>query len=202
MPAPAAAPAARVKYKTVPVPEDVEATHRSALSCFEVPYFIAPSVVSDGAGAGVFAAEPIAKGTLVYRHNPDCFVHLTEAGWREELTAFLLQRGDITEASTADEVHAAIGALIGEDHILSMPWGEVVMELGDGQYLNHSRTPNVRQDKGSSDERALRDISAGEELTSNYFGPPNGGYNVFPQWWTDALEQFGQLDNVVHPAWA
>ena len=100
-------------------------------------------------GVGVFAAEPIQRGHLIWQLNPDFDVLLTEgdmAGWPahmdEFLTHYTYRHRDIA--------------------------GTWVLEIDNGRFMNHSSEPNTNFEEFYAGY-ALRDIDAGEELTCSYF---------------------------------
>ncbi len=100
-------------------------------------------------GLGVFAAEFIAKGSLIWELHPkfDIFIDIAEI---EALPAHLQV---FFERYTYPH--------------LEMP-GMVVLDADNGRFINHSPTPNTDFrifDRGY----ALADIAAGEEITCNYF---------------------------------
>ncbi len=114
-------------------------------------------------GLGVFAAEPVARGRLMWSLNPkfDVFVHPGEL--------------DGLPPHMRDYV-----ARYSYPH-LEMP-GVVVVDSDNGRFMNHTLTPNTDFrifDKGY----ALVDIAAGDELTCNYheFDPGFRGLFVPPQ---------------------
>jgi uncharacterized protein len=123
--------------------------------------YLAPSSIE---GIGVFAAEPIARGRLIWNLNPkfDVFVHPHEM---EELPPHM-----------QDFV-----ARYSYPH-LEMP-GVIILDSDNGRFMNHCMEPNTDFrifDRGY----ALADIAVGEELTCNYheFDPGfTGFFTVAPQ---------------------
>ncbi|MGE5260085.1 MAG: SET domain-containing protein [Actinomycetota bacterium] len=122
--------------------------------------YLAPSAIE---GIGVFAAEPVTRGRLMWSLNPkfDVFVHPHEMeGLPPHMQDF------ITRYSYPH---------------LEMP-GVVIVDSDNGRFMNHSMQPNTDFrifDKGY----ALADIEVGEELTCNYheFDPGfRGFFNVAP----------------------
>jgi SET domain-containing protein len=122
--------------------------------------YLAPSSIE---GIGVFAAEPIARGRLVWSLNPkfDVFVHPHEMeGLPPHMQDYV---------SRYSYPH------------LEMP-GVVILDSDNGRFMNHSLEPNTDFrifDKGY----ALVDIAVGEELTCNYheFDPSfTGFFSVAP----------------------
>jgi hypothetical protein len=107
--------------------------------------FVAPSAVE---GLGVFAAEQIAKGALVWKFEPT-FDRLIPVGEYEAAPQFLKEQLD----------RYAYPCPGRPDLIL--------YEVDNGRFMNHSDTPNT-DFSDFAGARALRDIEAGEELTCNY----------------------------------
>ena len=107
--------------------------------------FAAPSAVE---GVGVFAAEPITKGTQVWQYNPH-FERLVPETLLEDAPPALQE----FLRKYAYPAHDAPGMLI--------------VEIDNGRFMNHSAEPNT--DFSSLDGGfALRDIAAGEELLCDY----------------------------------
>lgn len=114
-----------------------------------VPARVAPSAIH---GLGLFAVEPLAAGCPVWRY---------EAGFDREFTP------------------AAMGALPppARAHLrgfgfLRRESGGIVLSGDHACFMNHSPTPNTGALPGDPPPVttvALRDISAGEELTCDYF---------------------------------
>jgi SET domain-containing protein len=109
-------------------------------------------------GVGVFSAEPIAAGTLIWQLNPDL---------------------DRVVALKAVE---ALPQVV-QEYILrySFPHlemdGYLVIDFDNGRFMNHLEKPNTDFtvfDKGY----ALSDIASGEEITCNYseFDPAFTGF--------------------------
>jgi len=99
-------------------------------------------------GVGVYAGEPIAKGTTLWRFDPRFDRTLTI----EELEAL------------PEGVRAFLEKYSYPHHAEE---GIIVLELDNGRFMNHSTEPNTdfsQMDFG----HALRDIKAGEELTCDY----------------------------------
>lgn len=99
-------------------------------------------------GIGVYAKYPIPKGTLVWRLDPR-FDRLIETSVYES------QTGPV------------------KDYLDRYAYPDrrdrnfIVFEADDARYMNHDDAPNC--DVSSPEESyALRDISAGEELTCDY----------------------------------
>jgi len=117
--------------------------------------YVAPSAIE---GLGLFAGEPVSRGSLIWSLNPkfDIFVHQTEIGvLPPHVQSFLIRYS--------------------YPH-LEMP-GYRVIDVDNGKYMNHSLAPNTDFrifDKGY----ALSDIAEGEEITCNYheFDPDFVGF--------------------------
>lgn len=109
---------------------------------FSVPTYLAPSAIH---GTGVYAAEPIAAGTVIWDFTPGVDWELSE----EELQAFPERLRDQIESWCFQR----------ED-------GVYVLCGDNAKFMNHSFEPNC-DDKGDV-TLALRDIGAGEELTCDY----------------------------------
>lgn len=96
-------------------------------------------------GTGLFAAEPIAKGTIVWKFNPSV----------DSATA---------SSDDADMFYSYI----------SKQTGRLITPRDDARHINHSETPNLgtRYEDGVEEDInfALRDIETGEELTLDYTG--------------------------------
>src|ERR1041385_8347547 len=111
-------------------------------------------------GIGVFAAEPVARGRLMWSLNTkfDVFVHPYEIeGLPPHMQDFI--------------------ARYSYPH-LEMP-GVVIVDSDNGRFMNHSLSPNTDFrifDKGY----ALIDIAAGDELTCNYHEFDPGFSGFFP----------------------
>lgn len=109
-------------------------------------------------GIGVFAAEPIAKGAVVWQFEPE---------FDKEIAR------DFYETATGrlrDYLDRYSYFKPGDDSVL-------VLEGDEGRYLNHSTDPNT-DFSGWPVAVALRDIAPGEEITCDYstFCP---GYELY-----------------------
>lgn len=118
--------------------------------------FVAPSAVE---GLGVFAAEPIAKGALVWKFEPT-FDRLIPVGDYEAAPPFLKEQLD----------RYAYPCPGRPDLIL--------YEVDNGRFMNHSDAPNT-DFSDFAGAVALRDIETGEELTCNY-SDFFAGYELLP----------------------
>jgi len=103
-------------------------------------------------GFGLFADEDIPEGTLIWKFTPGFDRKFT----REEILAF----PDLLQI-----------------FIYKYCWRSKKSKLycfsaDDGKYFNHSDNPNCLSEYSDDEEevvtRALRDISAGEEITDDY----------------------------------
>ena len=110
-----------------------------------VPTFVA---ASDVEGVGVFAAEPIKNGALIWRYEPD-FDRLVPASWLNEQTPMMQ---DFLR-KYAYPAHDRPDML--------------VIEIDNGRFMNHMLEPNTDFTK-VVEGYAIRDIRAGEELSCNY----------------------------------
>jgi SET domain-containing protein len=107
---------------------------------------IKPSAIH---GLGVFLTEPVKKGGLIWRFDSRIDrIYAPEeiASLPEHVQRYLL---------TYSTWHAGVG---------------VYVLCGDnGRYFNHSDRPSTVSDAISfGEDRAVRDLAAGEELTSDY----------------------------------
>lgn len=121
-----------------------------------VPTYVAPSPIE---GVGVFAAEPIPAGTLIWELAPG-----------------------LDRLIRRDEVKGLPPVLQAFVERYSYPYPhdpeQLIVELDNGRFMNHSDRPNtVFSDPDGG--YTLRDIEAGEELTCNYaeFDP---GFEILP----------------------
>ena len=121
-----------------------------------IPTYVAPSSIE---GVGVFADQPIAAGTLIWRLDPalDRLIPRDEVAKLEPLFQRFVER-------------------------YSYPYPHdpnlLIVELDNGRFMNHADAPNTRFSDPDSGY-TLRDIAAGEELTCNYseFDP---GFEMLP----------------------
>jgi uncharacterized protein len=112
-----------------------------------VKTFLKPSAIH---GIGLFAAEDIPSGTVVWRLEPSIDVELTEA-----------ELEDLAPPS--------------RDQIMKYTYLDIVRRTyvlcgDDARFFNHDDAPNCLDypdDRGGTTV-AARDIRAGEELTSDY----------------------------------
>jgi hypothetical protein len=123
------------------------------LQMLVVPTYVAPSPIH---GLGVFAAEPLKAGTLIWRFDPV-----------------------IDQAISADEVGALPAAVrsIALSRSFTLQDGQTVLSRDNGVFLNHSEHPNITGDSDGS--FAVRDIDQDEELTEDYRLLPPGACRAF-----------------------
>ncbi|HEX8910548.1 MAG TPA: SET domain-containing protein [Anaeromyxobacteraceae bacterium] len=101
-------------------------------------------------GIGLFAAQPVRKGTVVWRLDPTLDLELTEA---QILALAPPARDQIRKYTYLDLVR-----------------GTYVLCGDDARFFNHSDEPNCHDfpDADGGTTVAARDIGEGEELTSDY----------------------------------
>ena len=107
--------------------------------------YVGPSEIE---GVGVFAAEPIRAGELIYRFAPefDRLIARAElASMPESLRRFI---------DRYSYRHPADPALL-------------VLDADNGRHMNHSAAPNT-DFRDAIHGYAIRDIAAGEEITCDY----------------------------------
>ena len=100
-------------------------------------------------GFGVFAAEPVAQGHMLWLLNPKFDVFIAES-----------------EIETLPPHMRHYLARYAYPH-MDRP-GVLVLDSDNGKFMNHSEMPNTDFcifDRGF----AIEDIAAGEEITCNYF---------------------------------
>ena len=103
-------------------------------------------------GLGLFAAEPIRKGTIVWKFTPGLDIVMRPedlSGWPREVRDFF-----------------------GHYAYLSKRTRRYVLHADNARFQNHSDTPNLLSVPVSGQvedlDIAYRDIACGEELTTNY----------------------------------
>ena len=114
---------------------------------------------SDTAGVGVFAAEPIQAGELIWKLDPnfDRLIHLKDLEtYPPHMQEFMV--------------------CYGYPHRENPNY--LVLEVDNGRFMNHSERPNTRFDEFTAGY-AIQDIQIGEELLCDYseFDP---GYELTP----------------------
>lgn len=115
---------------------------------FHIKTFVAPSTVH---GTGVFAAEDIEKGKLVWSFNPKIDFAFSEAEWVELLESLspACKEVILNYAYKEKNTHYILA-----DH---------------GQFMNHHRArANLSSDSDANTMHALFDIAKGEELLCDY----------------------------------
>lgn len=110
-----------------------------------VPTYVGPSTIE---GVGVFAAEPISAGTPIWTLNDSLDLLLTE----QQLAGLPPLQREVIER-------------YGYPHMTRA--GLTVLEFDNGRFMNHCDTPNT-DFRDPDTGWAIRDIAAGEEITSNY----------------------------------
>lgn len=115
------------------------------LTMLLIDTYVGPSAIE---GVGVFAAEPIRAGQLIYRFEPgfDRLISPAELAAMPEAIRRFVDRYTYPHPS---------------DHSL------LVLDADNGRHMNHSLQPNT----DFSDAvygRAIADIAPGEEITCNY----------------------------------
>ena len=107
--------------------------------------FLAPSPIH---GIGIFTAEPIAKGAVIWRFAGGLDAVLDAAlllGAPEPIRSYL-RRYSYPHHEAADRI---------------------VLDVDNGRFMNHSATPNT-DFRQVGVGFALHDIAEGEELTCDY----------------------------------
>jgi uncharacterized protein len=107
-------------------------------------------------GSGVFAAEPIAIGTIVWQPNEIIDLEITH----EQLVSL---------PPVAQETVLARSFIA--------PDGRMILARDNGVFFNHSDTPNTKHE--GENNVALCDIAVGEELTEDYRDFPPGACRFF-----------------------
>jgi uncharacterized protein len=110
-----------------------------------VPNYVGPSAIE---GVGVFAAAPIAKGTVIWSFD--------------ERFDQVLSPGEI--AALGSEQRGFVDRY-GYSHTLRPEL--TILELDNGRFMNHSDSPNT-QFTDPHIGWTIRDIAEGEEITCNY----------------------------------
>jgi uncharacterized protein len=110
----------------------------------QVSTFIAASPIE---GVGVFAAEPIRKGTMIWRSSDrfDLFIPMAEYRSAPRCVKQLYERYAYPSPDRP---------------------GFLVYEVDNGRFMNHADSPNT--DFSGVGGWAVTDIAAGEEITCNY----------------------------------
>lgn len=101
-------------------------------------------------GLGLFAAEPIAQGALVYRHD-DTFVFPVHLDSLPEAT-----RGRMAMFSYRGR----------PPHQLAAGWA--YFNADDSRFMNHSDAPSLVYDPATETYHAAVDLAEGDEMTCDY----------------------------------
>jgi uncharacterized protein len=130
---------------------------------------------SDIQGVGVFAAEPIRRGAVVWRTDAT-FDKLIPIATYRSAQSYLKQLLERYAYPSADRP------------------GFLVYEIDNGRFMNHSAAPNT-DFSGFGFGTAVSDIAADEELTCDY--------RQFYEGFEAALENTGKRDARARPkpAW-
>ncbi len=121
-----------------------------------VKTYVGPSAIE---GVGVFAAEPIAAGALIWRLDP---------AWDH-----------VVPQSILVDAHPALRDVLeryaypSPDHL-----GSIVYEVDNGRFMNHAEGPNTDFSQPGGGY-ATRAIAAGEEITCDY-GEFYGAFELLP----------------------
>ena len=109
-------------------------------------------------GVGIFAAEPIKAGDMIWRLEPKFDVFFTEA----EIEGLPPHMQDFITRYSYPHMRKA---------------GIWVLEADNGRFMNHNESPNT-DFTGFEMGYAITDIAAGEEITCNYheFDPSFEGW--------------------------
>ncbi len=101
-------------------------------------------------GVGLFTAQDIQKGDLIFTASPMLDVNITQE-----------QFSSLPDAEQAEIKHW------GFFDVPSQKWH---VDFDNIHFINHSYEANTTQDFSTTEARviAVRDIKAGEELTQNY----------------------------------
>jgi len=102
---------------------------------------------SDIGGFGLFAAEDISIGTLVWKFDP--------------MLDIILQRAEVLALPENAREHLRKHSLTNND-------GNYQISLDNNQYTNHSYEANITWCEKYNEFIANRHIDAGEEITKDY----------------------------------
>jgi len=110
-----------------------------------IPTYVAPSQIE---GVGVFAAEDIEQGALIWELAPglDRLIRKDEIAGLPPLFQSFVERYGYPHPDDPDVL---------------------IVELDNGRFMNYADSPNTRFDDPDAGY-ACRPIRAGEELTCNY----------------------------------
>lgn len=121
-----------------------------------VPTYVAPSPIE---GVGVFAAEPIPAGALIWQLAPalDRLIRRSEIAALPPLFQQFVERYSYPYPHDPEQL---------------------ILELDNGRFMNHSDAPNtVFSDPDAG--YTTCDVAAGEELTCNY-GEFDPSFEILP----------------------
>lgn len=104
-----------------------------------------------GKGKGMIAEEFIAKGTLIWEFEQEKVKIFNS---KEELISYV--------ESSSEESHKEC-----LNYIYGMGESAILL-FDDTKYWNHSKNPNLEENKDLTKYYACRDIQKGEEITMNY----------------------------------
>jgi SET domain-containing protein len=111
-----------------------------------VPTFIAQSPIQ---GTGLYAAEAIPKGALIWQF---------QAGFDAVLDAsFIASLPPVARAFV--ERYSIVSPLFP---------GSIILHGDNTRFINHATDPNTDNDSDPERTFALRDIAKGEEITADY----------------------------------
>ena len=110
-----------------------------------VPVYVAPSTIE---GLGLFAAEPISEGDLIYRYESQ----FDKVFLRDRLHELPKQSRDFVRRYATAHPRDP---------------NKLVLDSDEARFMNHSKTPNTDFSVPLVGI-ALQDIEAGTELTANY----------------------------------
>ena len=119
-------------------------------SVYELKYKLAPSLIP-GAGVGLFALVDIPADTYVVQHRTATDFHIP---WEEVKDAPIVVQEHIAEMTTCDW----------KEFRLDVPADMIY----PAYYVNHSAEPNLYWDRHTDELYAIRNIAAGEEMTTYY----------------------------------
>ena len=114
---------------------------------------------SEIAGVGLFAAQDIKKGDVVWQFTPETCATFTE-----------IQINELTKSYHKQDIHIILYFLTYCYYQKNL--NSLIYCLDNGRYVNHADKPNLgsplEKPDGWKYSMALRDIKNGEELTENY----------------------------------
>lgn len=111
----------------------------------QVRTYVAASSIE---GVGLFAAEPIARGAIVWRSDPEFDLAIPET----KLPFYPAAVRELLERYAYPSVDRP---------------GLVIYEIDNARFMNHSDRPNTSFTEAGYGT-ALADIAAGEEMTCDY----------------------------------